>query len=54
MHVCNGQGHWGAGFVMALSRRFKAPEAAYRAKPVADHKLPPGTLTQAGVEFTAT
>ncbi|UBV44774.1 macro domain-containing protein (plasmid) [Deinococcus taeanensis] len=31
VHVCNDQGHWGAGFVLALSRRFKAPEATYRA-----------------------
>ncbi|GGK24505.1 Appr-1-p processing protein [Deinococcus malanensis] len=31
VHVCNDQGHWGAGFVLALSRRFKAPESAYRA-----------------------
>ncbi|OLV19207.1 macro domain-containing protein [Deinococcus marmoris] len=31
VHVCNDQGHWGAGFVLALSRRFKQPEAAYRA-----------------------
>ena len=31
VHVCNDQGHWGAGFVVALSRRFKQPEAAYRA-----------------------
>lgn len=31
VHICIDQGHWGAGFVLALSRRFKAPEAAYRA-----------------------
>lgn len=31
VRVCNDQGLWGAGFVLALSRRFKAPEAAYRA-----------------------
>lgn len=30
VHVCNDQGHWGAGFVLALSRRFEGPEAAYR------------------------
>jgi O-acetyl-ADP-ribose deacetylase (regulator of RNase III) len=28
-HVCNDAGVWGAGFVMALSRRWAAPEAAY-------------------------
>lgn len=29
-HVCNDQGGWGAGFVVAISRRWKEPEAAYR------------------------
>ncbi len=29
-HVCNDAGAWGAGFVMALSRRWPEPEAAYR------------------------
>ncbi|MDP9765376.1 O-acetyl-ADP-ribose deacetylase (regulator of RNase III) [Deinococcus enclensis] len=30
VHVCNDAGHWGAGFVLALSRRWKAPEEAFR------------------------
>jgi O-acetyl-ADP-ribose deacetylase (regulator of RNase III) len=30
VHVCNDRGGWGAGFVLALSRRWAAPEAAYR------------------------
>jgi O-acetyl-ADP-ribose deacetylase (regulator of RNase III) len=30
-HVCNDVGGWGAGFVLALSRRGPEPEAAYRA-----------------------
>ena len=30
-HVCNDAGGWGKGFVTALSRRWSAPEAAYRA-----------------------
>ena len=30
-HVCNDRGGWGKGFVMALSRRWPEPEAAYRA-----------------------
>ncbi len=30
-HVCNDVGAWGAGFVMALSDRWTAPELAYRA-----------------------
>lgn len=30
MHVCNNRGGWGRGFVLALSRRWKEPERAYR------------------------
>lgn len=30
VHVCNDIGGWGKGFVLAISRRWKAPEAAYR------------------------
>ncbi|MCL1890278.1 MAG: macro domain-containing protein [Desulfovibrionaceae bacterium] len=30
-HICNDLGGWGAGFVLALSRRWAAPEAEYRA-----------------------
>jgi O-acetyl-ADP-ribose deacetylase (regulator of RNase III) len=29
-HVCNDQGGWGAGFVLALSARWAEPEARYR------------------------
>lgn len=29
-HVCNDAGGWGAGFVLALSRRWPEPEAEYR------------------------
>ncbi|MEV4505472.1 macro domain-containing protein [Streptomyces klenkii] len=29
-HVCNDAGGWGKGFVLALSRRWPQPEAAYR------------------------
>jgi O-acetyl-ADP-ribose deacetylase (regulator of RNase III) len=28
-HICNDIGVWGAGFVMALSKRWREPEAAY-------------------------
>ena len=31
VHCCNDIGSWGAGFVLALSKRWSAPEAAYRA-----------------------
>jgi O-acetyl-ADP-ribose deacetylase (regulator of RNase III) len=30
-HVCNNRGGWGKGFVLAISRRWPEPEAAYRA-----------------------
>ena len=30
VHVCNDIGVWGKGFVVAISQRWKAPEAAYR------------------------
>ncbi|WP_327067612.1 macro domain-containing protein [Kitasatospora sp. NBC_01250] len=29
-HLCNDRGGWGKGFVLALSRRWPEPEAAYR------------------------
>jgi O-acetyl-ADP-ribose deacetylase (regulator of RNase III) len=29
-HICNDQGGWGKGFVVAVSRRWPEPEAAYR------------------------
>jgi len=28
-HICNDVGGWGAGFVLALSRRWKTPEESY-------------------------
>lgn len=30
IHVCNNLGGWGAGFVLAISRRWKEPERVYR------------------------
>lgn len=30
VHVCNDVGGWGKGFVMAISKRWKEPEAQYR------------------------
>ncbi|WP_408026996.1 macro domain-containing protein [Tenacibaculum litoreum] len=30
VHVCNDIGGWGKGFVMAISKRWKAPEKEYR------------------------
>jgi len=31
VHICNDAGKWGKGFVLAVSRRWKAPEQVYRA-----------------------
>jgi O-acetyl-ADP-ribose deacetylase (regulator of RNase III) len=31
VHICNDIGAWGAGFVLAVSKRWKEPEMAYRA-----------------------
>lgn len=31
VHVCNDVGKWGKGFVLAVSRRWKAPEKEYKA-----------------------
>lgn len=30
VHICNDVGGWGKGFVMAISKRWKQPEMAYR------------------------
>jgi len=38
-HICNDKGRWGAGFVLALSARWKEPEALYRSINVRDLKL---------------
>lgn len=31
VHICNDIGKWGKGFVLAISKRWKSPEAVYRA-----------------------
>ena len=30
IHICNNSGGWGAGFVLALSKKWSQPEAQYR------------------------
>jgi hypothetical protein len=30
VHICNDRGGWGAGFVLAVSKRWKDPESMYR------------------------
>lgn len=49
-HVTNNLGAWGAGFVMALSSRWTAPEVAYKAFP---QKLGGVQLVQVGPPFPA-
>lgn len=44
IHVCNDVGKWGKGFVLALSKRSKAPEKAYR-------EWASGTATAIGKPF---
>ena len=39
VHVCNDIGGWGAGFVMALSNKWKTPEQQYRGIPGKKLKL---------------
>ena len=39
VHICNDKGRWGAGFVLAVSKRWKEPEALYRETPVQDLML---------------
>ena len=46
-HVCNDIGAWGAGFVLALSRRWKEPEEAYRAMTAEELEL--GNVRMVGV-----
>lgn len=38
-HVSNDIGGWGKGFVLALSKRWSAPETMYRETPIKDLKL---------------
>lgn len=47
-HVCNTIGAWGAGFVLALSRKWSEPEEAYRAMSDEDRSL--GNVRLVGVE----
>jgi O-acetyl-ADP-ribose deacetylase (regulator of RNase III) len=39
VHICNDKGRWGAGFVLALSKKWKEPEATYREENVRDLHL---------------
>jgi len=47
-HICNDKGGWGAGFVLALSRKWTRPEQMYRSIPISELKL--GTVQFVVVE----
>lgn len=50
-HICNDVGGWGKGFVLALSARWREPEAAYR-RWYADSEDPEaGTFALGAVQF---
>jgi O-acetyl-ADP-ribose deacetylase (regulator of RNase III) len=38
-HICNDKGRWGAGFVLAVSKRWNEPEQMYRSTNVQDLQL---------------
>jgi len=46
VHVCNDVGAWAAGFVVALSKRYREPEKAYRG-------ITPGERVLGAVQFVA-
>lgn len=49
-HVCNDAGKWGAGFVVAVSRRWKSPEQEYRRAFTAPKALALGDVQFVAVE----
>jgi O-acetyl-ADP-ribose deacetylase (regulator of RNase III) len=54
VHVCNDRGGWGAGFVVAISKRWARPEQMYRrwhhdAEPVRDAE--PGRIVMTSGRF---
>lgn len=53
IHVCNDSGAWGAGFVLALSRRWATPEEEYRkwANKCKPYRLPLGEVQFVRVEW---
>ena len=52
VHVCNDEGGWGKGFVLAVSKRWKQPEATYRdsVKSAGKHGLELGEVQFVEVE----
>lgn len=50
VHICNDAGAWGKGFVMALSARWKQPEAQYRSWAKSGDVFELGAVQQVQVE----
>ena len=44
VHCCNNEGKWGAGFVLALSKKWKSPEEKYRSWSKGWTAIPPFKL----------
>jgi len=49
-HICNDIGAWGAGFVLALSKRWLQPELSYRRIRQVDRKLGVVQLVNVGAD----
>jgi O-acetyl-ADP-ribose deacetylase (regulator of RNase III) len=50
VHICNDMGGWGVGFVLALSRKWNAPEEVYR-KNKTKNRLQLGEIQIVKVEY---
>lgn len=48
-HVCNNKGGWGAGFVLALSKKWKEPEIKYKLS-ISKYKFELGDISTLFVE----
>lgn len=53
VHVCNDAGGWGAGFVVALSKRWGQPEASYRSWAKSKRLPRCGVFQLGGVQFVS-
>jgi O-acetyl-ADP-ribose deacetylase (regulator of RNase III) len=51
VHVCNDKGGWGAGFVLAISKRWEEPERRYRKWASTGHELNAGAFELGNVQW---
>jgi O-acetyl-ADP-ribose deacetylase (regulator of RNase III) len=49
VHLCNDAGKWGKGFVLAISKRWREPEEAYRSAFASEHVPQLGDVQFVGV-----